>query len=134
MMKMGCIRRTVVGCVLLSGLACQGSDLVFLESPPEELLGSWITSDPEYFDNGFEISEDTVIIHTGEGTFTTHQFYSLSVDSTADGIEYNLRYVGQGEEVYNFPLRYRPFDGTIIFPNQPRMIWKKGSPPPTYLP
>jgi hypothetical protein len=38
---------------------------------PDELVGTWRTSDPRYADRSFEISIVTVNFATGEGTVTT---------------------------------------------------------------
>jgi hypothetical protein len=119
-------------------VACQesGGD-VEVVVVPAEIQGSWVTSEPKYADRAFEILEESLIFHTGEGGFTLHQYRAISVDSDVEdvvGTLYEIEYLGPEGGLFTFSVVLRPADGTIIFLNQPDMVWTRGTAPPLYRP
>ena len=128
----------LLGGVLISVVACQESDgdgQVVVA--PAEIQWSCVTSEPKYADRAFEIHEESLIFHTGEGTFTLHEYQSISADSDVEDVEgtlYKIEYLGPEGGLYVFSVVLRPADSTIIFLNQPEIVWTRGTAPPLYLP
>jgi hypothetical protein len=128
----------LLGGVLISVVACQesGGD-VEVVVVPAEIQGSWVTSEPKYADRAFEILEESLIFHTGEGGWTLNKYRTISVETDVEDVEgtlYQIEYLGPEGGLFTFSVVLRPADGTIIFLNQPDIIWTRGTAPPLYRP
>lgn len=109
--------------ITIAGLQCQRQGTV-----PEELIGVWETTDPNYSDRPFEIKKDTLIFEQGLGYFDFDVFPILDVEkSDAEGENlYIIYYLIPAGRKFEFSFYYLPEGGgTIRFKNQPEIEWTK---------
>ena len=91
---------------------------------PDELVGLWTTSQPNYSDQAFRITQTSLTFHTSaeDSTFGTLTW----VSSRRVGIArlFSVRYLGpDGEDEFFF--YYVPADKVIRFRDQPESVWVK---------
>jgi hypothetical protein len=128
----------LLGGVFFSVVACQesgGDDQVVVV--PAEIQGSWVTSEPKYADRAFEILEESLLFHTGGGGLTRNKYRTKSVETDLEDVEgtlYRIEYLGPEGGFFTLSVVLRPADGTIIFLNQPEIVWTRGTAPPLYRP
>jgi hypothetical protein len=106
-------------------VACQGGGRAAV---PDDLLGVWETTTPDYADHPFEIKTDEVIFGTGEGSFDTYPITKIKIEK--DPVEqktlYIICYKNTAGQEYKFSFYYDPANqGTIRFKNQKEMVWTK---------
>jgi hypothetical protein len=107
----------------LTAFQCRGKVTV-----PEELIGVWETTSPDYADRPFEIRTKEVIFGTGEDKFNTYPITKMKIEK--DLKEQKTLYIichknTTGQE-YKFSFYYDPTNqGTIRFKNQKEMVWTK---------
>ena len=95
---------------------------------PDELIGTWVTNDPDYFDRPFEIKRNTVIFEQGLGYFDFDVFPIANVEKVdSEGrILYTIYYVIPSGRKFEFSFYYTSANGgEIRFKNQPEMLWIK---------
>ena len=90
---------------------------------PAEIRGVWITSDSAYADRAFEVLDDALIFHTGEGGFDLYVISVLRRTEGPDGVAYEIEHHGREGGQYTFSFTFRPSDTTITFRNQPGLVW-----------
>ncbi len=103
--------------------AC-GSDT--LDTPETNIEGRWITTDDaRYKDRAFEITEDFLYLLQGRDTFSIHKIRDVAV--TQDDLpRYTIKYRGDEGALFLFRLYLSQEEGgTIFFPNQMNMKWRK---------
>jgi len=94
---------------------------------PEELLGEWRTTDPNYSDRALKIDEVTINFETGDGKLSVG--FITGVRSVSEGnrtlytISYSLDGAPNEVSFYYDSLRNR----TIVFKNQEKTVWAKES-------
>ena len=106
---------TVVQCQELSGV-------------PEELLGVWVTKNPDYSDRPFEIKKNTVIFEQGLGYLDFDVFPIAGVKKTEDEgqTSYTIYYTTASGKKFEFSFFYSAANGgEIRFKHQPEMVWTK---------
>ena len=109
--------------VLMFGVQCQE-----LFTVPEELLGVWVTKDPNYFDRPFEIKKNTVIFEQGLGylDFDVYPIEGVKKTESEGKTLYVIYYKIPSGKKFEFSFYYTAADGGIIrFKNQPQMKWTK---------
>ena len=109
--------------VLLFAVQCQQ-----LLGVPEELIGVWVTKDPNYFDRPFEIKKNTVIFEQGLGylDFDVYPIEGVKRIESEGKTLYIIYYTIQSGKKFEFSFYYSAAKGGIIrFKNQPEMIWTK---------
>jgi hypothetical protein len=92
---------------------------------PDELVGVWKSSDPQYADRSFEIGLVSISFGTGEGR--SHTGFIEKVDGASDGggTVYTISYKEDGVK-NQFSFYYSEQKGkTIVFRNQPSIAWTK---------
>jgi len=108
---------------LLSGVQCHN-----LSEVPEELIGVWVTKNPDYSDRPFEIKKNTVIFEQGLGYLDFDVFPIAGVKKTElEGRTLYIIYyiIATGKE-FEFSFFYSAANGgEIRFKNQPGMVWTK---------
>ena len=113
--------------LLAAALALSGCSVLREEVVvPEELLGTWGTTDERYAGRTFEFTAGSVIFQTGDGPFdfTAHPIQKISIEQNGPITNYDVEYgtIEAGE--FSFIFSYLPQDqGMIRFSNQPQMIW-----------
>jgi len=95
-----------------------------LTTMPAELLGVWSTTDPRYADRAFEIKTDSLIFHTGDGSFTEHSIRSVNVVQDDSIPLYVVDYLNN-DDAYMFSFYFDSESGTIQFQNQREMTWTR---------
>jgi hypothetical protein len=100
----------------------------WLRSPgtvPPELVGVWRTTVPSHADRPFEITDSTLVLHTGGSDSTVSPIIDVRSRRAPDGVEYTVEYSVEGESyLFSFTLTAGP-DQAIRFRNQPRLVWHK---------
>lgn len=92
---------------------------------PNELVGTWRTSDPSYADRSFEIGITIIDFGTGEGAVTTGFIQKVEVSSEGSRTLYTISYVEDGRKE-QCAFYYKPGkEKTIYFKNQPSVSWVK---------
>jgi hypothetical protein len=95
-----------------------------LKTMPAELLGVWNTTDARYADRAFEIKTDSLIFHTGDGSFTQHSIKRVNVVREDSVPLYTVDYL-IGDDLYTFSFYYDRTPDTIRFQNQSEMKWTR---------
>jgi hypothetical protein len=108
---------------LLSAVQCSKAKPV-----PDELIGTWVSSDPRYADRPMELRKETIIFEHGEGYFDFKVYAVVNVEKKIE--EYDTLYI----ITYEIPdgLKYKlsfyyteDAGGTIRYKNQPEVVWTK---------
>ena len=105
------------------GVQCQRMFAV-----PEELIGVWVTKDPNYLDRPFEIKKNTLIFEQGLGYLDFDVYPILGVKKTESEGQtlYTIYYTIPSGKKFEFSFYYSPANGgEIRFKNQPKMLWTK---------
>jgi hypothetical protein len=93
---------------------------------PDDLLGMWKTSEPEYADRFFELKKDEIIFATGENNTDTYSVASVEQAHDEEGILYNVHYLNLEGQQYTFSIYYAPTNhGVIRFKNQKHFTWTR---------
>jgi hypothetical protein len=97
---------------------------------PDDLIGVWKTSAPQYADRFFEIKKDEIIFGTGEGSLKSNAIINIETEKVR-GEEtslYTIQYKDQEGERYTFSFYYDPVkSGVIRFKNQTQIAWTRES-------
>jgi hypothetical protein len=93
---------------------------------PQELIGVWTTSDPNYRDRFLAIYSGSVSFGTGEGTVTTGFIQNIEEVSGEGEVVYSLTYVSDdGQQKLSLSLERAT--GFLRLQNQPKIVWKKSA-------
>lgn len=95
---------------------------------PEELIGVWVTKDPNYSDRPFEIKENTVIFEQGLGylDFDVYPIVGVKKTESEGQTLYIIYYTIPSGRKFEFSFYYSAANGgEIRFKNQPEMLWTK---------
>jgi len=108
---------------LMFGAQCQEWFTV-----PEELIGVWVTKDPNYVDRPFEIKKNTVIFEQGLGylDFDVYPIAGVKKTESEGQTLYIIYYTIPSGKKFEFSFFYSAANGgEIRFKNQPEMLWTK---------
>jgi hypothetical protein len=96
---------------------------------PEELLGTWKTSDPKYADTYLELKRDTIVFGLAEGPPKVHSVLAVEKSREKGNLLYGIEYQGEERESYKFSFYYDASGGgTLQWKNQPGIAWTKQQP------
>ncbi len=101
-----------------------------LKSIPEELRGKYVTNDPEYVDQFFELSSLLITLGFADGNIKRYDAKRVEKEIIDSRILYTILCANdvEGEE-FNFSFFYDPADdGIIHFKNKPHVAWEKQEP------
>jgi len=94
---------------------------------PEEVLGTWTTTDSDYADRAFEIRRNSLVLYTGGSDHTVHLIENVEVDDLDGPILVRIHYSEEGG-LNIFSFYYDPAGGGVItFRNQRSMQWRRGT-------
>ena len=95
-----------------------------LAAPPEELVGTWVTEDPQFEDRAFVIANDYMELHLGaEGGIQPHPIVSIGALQGGDGWTYDITYqTSQGERTMTVHLH---MDGVLRLRNPAEVVWRR---------
>ena len=105
------------------GVQCQEQFTV-----PEELLGIWVTKDPNYSDRPFEIKKNTVVFEQGLGylDFDVYPIAGVKKTESEGQTLYIIYYTITTGKKFEFSFYFSAANGgEIRFKNQPDMLWTK---------
>jgi hypothetical protein len=118
----------VISLILLSGAACRNE----MPIVPEQLIGTWVTSDPRYAGRALEVTHTQIkIAQSGSGTQDLQQFLAINRKSLGRATLFTFMMQGKDEGQTRLTFEYDPAEGgTIRFPNQ-TPVWRReiDSPP-----
>ncbi len=111
------------------GLAACGS-----QGPPTlpaELRGVWKTSYPRYADIHFELRQDAVVLHAGEGRYQSHKITAVQSQPEEGATLYRVTYRHAREGTDDvFAFYYSSARGGLIrFKNQRDVVWEREAAP-----
>jgi len=94
---------------------------------PEELLGEWHTSDPNYADRFFEITPASITFTTGGTSGSTGLIKQVTTAPDGNRTLYTVQYDLEGaHNVVSFYLELGLANGYVIrFKNQPHTMWTR---------
>ena len=120
------VAAVVLTAVLVTVLVLRSKDNQFL---PDDLVGRWTTSAPEYTNRFLELSEVTVIFGTGEDNIDVN--FISSVDKRVEGGStlYTIKYHDLKGMEGQVSFYWDPTEEVIRLKNQKRIIWKKAKEP-----
>lgn len=114
--------------ILVAGAVWMVASGRWFRSPgkmPPELVGTWRTTAPSHADRPFQITDSTLILHTGGTDSTVNAIKDVKSQAAPDGVEYTIEYLVDGKSfLFSFTLTADP-DQAIRFRNQPRLVWHK---------
>ena len=113
-----------VSASLLFMIPACGSDTI--GRAVSNIEGRWIThDDPRYSDRAFEITEDFLYLLQGGDTFAIHKIRDVEI-TDHDLPRYTIEYRGDEGDLFSFSVYLSQEDGgTLIFPNQMNMKWRR---------
>jgi len=90
---------------------------------PDQLIGVWITTEADYADRAFEISNTSVSFRTapGEDHVTSHRIEALHQDKKQHATDYTIVY----SNGLQFSFTYEKNADVIRFANQPEFFWSR---------
>ena len=97
-----------------------------MSEPPPNIEGRWVTSDdPRYADRAFEINGQTLYLAVGGASYLVHPIQQVTIERDELPL-YTIDYVGEdgGLSVFRFYFSQES-GGTILFPNQMYMRWRR---------
>src|SRR5262249_44060321 len=92
---------------------------------PDELLGEWRTTDPNYADRWFEIDPVCISFVTGRGSVSTGFIKTVQAVPEGSRILYSISYSVDGtlnQVAFYYEAAHDP---VIRFKNQEKIIWIK---------
>ncbi len=107
--------------LLLLVVACK-RDVVVV---PNDLVGKWKTSAPQYADRYMKFNEHTVIYGVGDGEEVSHRIDKIVVKQDVDGIVYIFSYRDAEGEKETLTFTYRPDSGGTLQLKNSKEIWEK---------
>jgi hypothetical protein len=116
----------VISAVILGAL------LVFLFFPienrdiPENLIGKWITSEPNYQDRFIEITKETFVYGLGGDKLDVYFISNLKANLKNNEILYTISYKNKNGLKFTRSFYYYPENGGLIqFRHQEHIKWMK---------
>ena len=96
------------------------------KNAPQEIVGEWNTSAPQYADRSITIDTDTISFGIGKGNFEIYTIKKIEKTSIEGSKLYTI-YYENGEGVwYKFAFYYSPENGgEFRKKNQRQILWKK---------
>jgi len=111
--------------LVLTAAACSPPESDPGRIAPEELQGVWVSDNPDYAGRDLEILENALLFHTGDGNIEPYIIRNIEVEQSADGTAYEIEHSGRESGSLTLSLLLRSADGTIVFENQPLMVWRR---------
>ncbi len=94
---------------------------------PAELIGWWNAADLRYAGSGFRITTSTLTLHVPDSGPRVRRIEAVRVKPDGNDRLYEIDYaLASGTIFFNFKYSQ---DGTIRFPNQSGMVWRRGGNP-----
>ncbi|HYL68453.1 MAG TPA: hypothetical protein VEX69_04745 [Candidatus Limnocylindria bacterium] len=90
---------------------------------PQELIGTWRSSDPRYTDRSLEIDGYTINFGTGNGTVAVGFVRKVDVVPDHNRMLYTISYVEEGKDEQCFLYYTSGEQKKIFFKNQPTVAW-----------
>jgi hypothetical protein len=111
----------LIGLAIFFGWHCG-----YEKSAPNEIVGVWKTSAPQYADRFITIDTYTITFGIGGGNVEIYTIKKLQKTSAEGSILYTIYYENGDGVWYKFAFYYSPENGgTIRRKNQRQIAWKK---------
>jgi hypothetical protein len=95
-------------------------------SVPEELVGKWKTSAPEYADRFFKLGKGSLSFGIGEGKTELYFIKQIEKVYEKGSTLFTLYYENVEGEEYQISFYYNQTEGVVRLKNQKEMAWRKG--------
>jgi hypothetical protein len=96
---------------------------------PDEILGTWRTTDPRYAQTVLDIGRTTLTFGTVDRGTTSHAIARVEEDELDRAVLYTVHYRDEGG-VNELSFFYTPIDSVIRFRNQRSLTWRRDSATP----
>lgn len=113
------------GLGLLSSVGCSPTDDEAERTTPETIQGIWTTEDERYADRRLEIMPAAILFYSDEREFEPYVIQELRVIPEEEAILYEIDHTGWEGGSMTLSLFVHPGDTTLVFRNQPFVVWKK---------
>jgi len=115
------LSRLIVTACLLTVISCSES-MPF----PQELSGTWRSHDPSYEDRYLQISEEQLVLGTGEGLPNIFYIKDFRRQTAGDGVEWTFYCEINRGETFELTILYFPGPEAVLqFKNTPGVHWYK---------
>jgi hypothetical protein len=127
-------RRGVVGTLSVVLLALLAVVLYTSLAPertgeiPDEILGSWRTTDPRYAETVLDIGKTTLVFGTADSGLTRHTIERVEQEDLDLAKLFTVHYRDEGG-LNELSFFYIPIDSMIRFKNQRSLSWRRDSVP-----
>jgi hypothetical protein len=117
----------VTGGLILLTMACSTDELGPNRITAEEIRGVWETDDARYADRKLEILSEALLFYTEETAFDPYVIHEIQTEVEEDGTRYMIEHSGPEQGRMTLTLFVHTGDSTLIFRNQPSVVWRKTS-------
>jgi hypothetical protein len=117
----------LAGGLILGTAACSDSDSEASRIMPEATRGVWETNDARYADRKFEILDEALLFHTEARAFDPYLIHEIQTEVDEDGTRYIIEHSGAEMGSMTLTLFFYQGDSTLVFENQPFIVWRKVS-------
>lgn len=121
-------RRDIMGIVFALIMAVTFYGCGKIKSIPDELLGTWETSESRYANTYFEFGLNTITFKDKEGNIDNYTISSIKMKKAEgnDWYEYMIKYKNEETKKVEFSFYYDPTnEGSLRFKNQELIVWHK---------
>ena len=92
---------------------------------PENLIGTYTTSVPDYGDRSLELTPDEIVFGLGDAGLVRHDIESVSREEEGSKLLYTLAYAGEGGTDHLLFYHDEENGGSIVLHNQTSIVWNK---------
>ena len=93
---------------------------------PENLIGTWTTSEQKYIDRFFELTPNSITYGIGKKKINVYNISNVEKDVQNNTVLYTIEYHNSNGVRYTRSFYYDPTkDGTIKFKSQKDIPWTK---------
>ncbi len=98
------------------------------EELPDEIVGSWRTTDPRYAETLLDIGRTTLVFGTADSSSTSHTIERVEQEDLELARLYTVHYRDEGG-LNELSFFYIAIDSVIRFRNQRSLVWRRDSVP-----
>jgi hypothetical protein len=92
---------------------------------PEDLIGTYTTSAPNYSDRSVELTPDEIVFGLGDAGLARHDIESVFREEEGGKMLYTLAYAGEDGTDHLLFFHDEENGGSIVLRNQTSIVWNK---------
>jgi hypothetical protein len=126
MSRFGFLTSLLIGSFLFLANGCGPVATERLEkTAPEAIRGVWVTAEESYADRKLEGREDALLFYSEKNVYQPFSIEGVALEEMPDGTFYDIEHSGAEGGSMVFSVFLRQGDTTMVFRNQPLMVWRK---------